>query len=84
VIATWGVSYPTVQLREDEDCDAALRTAIASRRCCGYDVSAGGTPRVTLLLGDGCPEGAGFRSWSPDESHCLLTGARKVVDADDC
>ncbi len=84
VIATWGVSYPTVEVRESEDCDNKLREAIENGSCCAYDVSAGGAPRTTLLLGDGCPDGDGFRTWSEEASHCLSTGPRRVTHAKDC
>lgn len=84
VIANWGVSYPTVRVLASEACDAQLHTAIAAGRCCAYDVSTSGTPRVTLLLGEACPNGEGFRTWAPEESHCLLTGATKVIDGKDC
>ena len=83
-IAAWGVAYPTVQVRPGKTCDPALQAALASKSCCGYDVSAGGIPRVTLLLGEGCPNGEGFRTWSEKKSHCLTTGARRVIDAEDC
>ena len=84
VIATWGAAYPSVQIRTDESCDTALRTAIEQRTCCVYDVSAGGSPRVTLSMGSGCPTGSGFRTWSEEAGHCLLTGPRRVTDAGDC
>ena len=84
VIATWGVSYPTVEIRENDDCDEELREAIENGGCCAYDVSAGGAPRTTLLLGDGCPDGDGFRTWSEEASHCLSTGPRRVTHAKDC
>ena len=84
VIATWAVAYPTVQIRNDKGCDSTLREAIETKNCCAFDVSAGGSPRVILSIGAGCPEGGGFQTWSSDTSHCLLTGPRRVTDAGDC
>ena len=78
VMATWGTSYPRVQLREGEDCDSTLRQALQGS-CCLYDVSAGGSPRTTLQVGDACPDGTGFRAWSDKEARCfLLRGIEEV------
>ena len=73
--------YP--QLRVDEECDAELFRELAEPGCCLFEVSAGGSPRMTLLWGDGCSTELGFRSWTEDQAHCLVSQGERVI-SDDC
>ena len=77
-VAAWGLSYPRVHLRPAPKCDEVLRLSLAGR-CCAFDVSAGGTPRTTLQVGQECAGGEGFRTWSNEEARCFLLGAREAI-----
>jgi hypothetical protein len=77
-VAAWGLSYPRVHLSAAANCDD-VRSQALQPRCCVFDISAGGAPRTTLQIGDGCPGGEGFHTWSDDDARCFLLGAREPI-----
>ncbi|MCP4661510.1 MAG: hypothetical protein GY856_39415 [bacterium] len=82
-VAAWGLKYPRVMVFEKEKCDPELARALSEPGCCLFDVSAGGSPRKTLLWGEDCSRPLGFQTWSKERADCLVSQGERVI-GDDC